>query len=140
MKTIRNIALAAVLAAGLLAGSAAAGGPAKARLQPAGSSRVAGTATLTARGAGTTVALALRGLRPRASFHALLHAGTCARSGASFALVAAAKADATGTVRSSGSVLFHAQPVGIRTIADGGHVIAVVAGGRVVACGVVPRG
>ncbi|HEY2935651.1 MAG TPA: hypothetical protein VGJ25_03575 [Gaiellaceae bacterium] len=75
MKTLRNVAVAA-LAAALLAGPAAAAGPAKTRLHPVGASRVTGTATLDARGAGTSVSLILRGLAPRARVRALLHAGT----------------------------------------------------------------
>src|SRR2546430_1594674 len=98
MKTIQMIAVATLVAA-LLSGRAAAAGPAKARLHPVGASRVTGTATLAARGAGTTVSLLLHGLGPRAHVRALLHAGRCTHSGASFALVAEAKADGAGTVR-----------------------------------------
>ena len=94
---------------------------------------------MAARGAGTGVALLLHGLAPRVRVRALLHAGTCARSGASFALVATARAAGAGSIRATGRVLLHSLPVSLGTIADGGHLIAIVAGSHVVACGLVPR-
>lgn len=130
------------LAAGLLAGmaSAAAGPTTTARLHSVGGSRVTGVAALEAHAAGTTVFVILRNAEPGARIRALLHARTCAHSGASSALGATGNANGAGTVRATGHVLFPSQPVSMRTIADGGHLIAVVAGARVVACGLVPRG
>ena len=101
-------------------------------------STVAGSTTVGAGPAGTLVLLDLHGLAPRSGVRALLHAGTCAHFGASFAATVTATANPKGAVHTRGHVLFHGLSVDYSTIADGGHVITVVSGSRVVACGVVP--
>jgi hypothetical protein len=108
------------------------------QLRPLAGSGVTGTVTAGARGAGTHAVFALRGLKPNTPVRALMQAGTCARTGASLASAGGAKAGASGTARWSANVLFRAQPVAWRIVADGGHVFRIVAGGRAVACGVVP--
>jgi hypothetical protein len=109
------------------------------QLDPVGESKVSGTATLTAAGEGTNVALDVKGLAPGADARATMQANTCAMPSASFAALPALKADATGRATATGSVLFRGtEAVALATMADGEHVIAVQAG-QVVACGVIPK-
>jgi hypothetical protein len=69
-----------------------------------------------------------------------MHANTCAMPSASFAALPDLKADATGRATATGSVLFHGtENVALATMADGEHIIAIQAGGQVVACGTIPR-
>jgi hypothetical protein len=128
-----------VLALLLLAGMVMAQQAITVRLDPVGESGVSGTATLIAAGDGTSVALDIRGLAPGADARATMHANTCAMPSASFAALPDLKADATGRATATGSVLFHGtENVALATMADGEHIIAILAG-QVVACGVIPR-
>ena len=111
-----------------------------AALHPAPGSHATGTASLRLVAGGTRAQIRLSGLMPKASARAILQAGTCTKSGASFALVARLRADASGKANATGAVLFHGSvEVPLRTIADGAHVIRVLAGDRVLACGTIPR-
>ena len=124
----------------LLPGMAMAQETVTVRLDPVGESGVSGTATLTAVGEGTNVALDINGLEAGAEARATMHAGTCALPSASFAELPALQADATGRATATGSVLFRGtENVGLATMADGEHIIAIQAGGQVAACGVIPR-
>jgi hypothetical protein len=110
------------------------------RLDPVGKSGVNGTATLTAVGDGTYVALDIKGLAPGADARTTMHANTCAMPSASFAALPDLQADATGRATATGSVLFHGmENVELVGMADGDHIIAIQAGGQVVACGVIPK-
>ena len=126
------------LAAAGMTSAALAAAPETIRLHARPGSTVAGSATVGASGPGTLVLLDLHGLAPGSGVRSLLHAGTCAHFGASFAAIVTATANAKGTVHTRGHVLFHGLRVDYSTIADGGHVITVVSGSRVVACGVIP--
>jgi hypothetical protein len=109
------------------------------QLDPVGDSRVTGTVTLTAAGEGTDVALNVEGLSASAEAQATMQAGTCDLPSASFATLPALTADATGAATATGSVLFRGtEDVVLATMADGEHIIAIQAGGEVVACGVIP--
>jgi LPXTG-motif cell wall-anchored protein len=109
------------------------------QIDPVGASGVSGTATLTAAGAGTAVALDVKGLAPGADARAAMHANTCAMPSASFAALPALKADATGRATATGAVLFHGtEAVALATMADGEHVIFIRAE-QAVACGVIPK-
>jgi hypothetical protein len=109
------------------------------RLDPVGKSGVNGTATLTAVGDGTYVALDINGLAPGADARTTMHANTCAMPSASFAALPDLQADATGRATATGSVLFHGtENVALATMADGEHII-VIQTGQVVACGVIPK-
>ena len=109
------------------------------QLDPLGESGVTGTATLTAAGEGTDVALDVQGLAAGAEAQAAMQAGTCDVPGASFAALPSLTADETGATTATGSVLFRGtEDVALATMADGEHVIAIQAGGQVVACGVIP--
>jgi hypothetical protein len=109
------------------------------QLEPVGGSGVSGTATLTAAGDGTQVALDVEGLAPDAAARATMQAGTCATPSASFAALPDLTADAAGRATASGAVLFHAtENVALATMADGEHIIAIHTD-QVVACGVIPN-
>jgi Cu/Zn superoxide dismutase len=131
--------LIAILVAALAtAGAALAVNPTETVMLQAAGSPVTGTVTAGASGKGTRVLLRLRGLPAKARVQAVFQAGTCARPSASFAAAGSAVADAKGSVAWRGTVRFHGAPVSWKTAADGGHLIAVVVGGKVVACGVIP--
>jgi hypothetical protein len=121
-----------------LLAAAVAAAAVTAPLAPVARSGVAGTAVVTQAFSGTNIVLSLRGLAPRASIRALLDAGTCARPGASVAPIVEARATRAGALRVTGRAFFRSRPVAYETVADGGHVIRIVAGGRTVACGAVP--
>jgi hypothetical protein len=109
------------------------------QLEPMGGSGVSGSATLTAAGEGTNVALDVSGLPPGATARGTLQAGTCATPSASFAALPDLTADASGRATATGSVLFRAtENVALATMADGEHIIAIHTE-QVVACGVIPR-
>ena len=111
-----------------------------AQLDSVGGSGVSGTATLIAAGDGTSVELDIKGLAPGVDARSAMHAGTCTMPSASFAALPNLKADATGRATATGSVLFRgAENVTLATMADGEHIIAIQAGGQVVACGVIPK-
>jgi len=110
-----------------------------AQLDSVGDSGVSGTAVLIAAGDGTNVELDIKGLAPGVDARSTMHAGTCAMPSASFAALPDLKADATGRATATGSVLFRGtENVTLATMADGEHIIAIQAGGQVVACGVIP--
>jgi hypothetical protein len=131
--------LTAILVVALAtAGAALAVNPTETVLLKAAGSPVKGTVTAGAAGKGTRVAFKLRGLSANATVRAVFQAGTCARPSASFAAAGAAVADAKGLASWTGTIRFHSAPVSWKTAADGGHLIAVVVGAKVVACGVIP--
>ena len=110
------------------------------RLDPVGESGVSGTATLIAAGDWTNVEIDIKGLAPGADARAAMQANTCAMPSASFAALPNLKADATGRAKATGSVLFHGtENVALATMADGEHIITIQVGGRVIACGVIPK-
>jgi hypothetical protein len=128
-----------VLALLLLPGMVMAQEEVMVRLEPVGGSGVSGTATLTAAGDGTLVALDVEGLAPGTAARGTMQAGTCAMPSASFAALPELKADAAGRATASGLVLFHGtENVALATMADGEHIIAIHTG-QVVACGVIPK-
>lgn len=111
------------------------------KLRSIAGSKVTGTATVDSEGEGTGVALVLRSLAPRAAMRAVLRAvlraSTCTRAGASAASIASARADAKGSVSVKGKVLFRGtEPVSFTTVGDGRQLVSIVAGGKLVACGV----
>jgi hypothetical protein len=134
----RLLIIAFVLATSVATAAFAAAPTETIRLHARPGSTVRGSATEGASSAGKLVLLDLHGLAPVSGARALLHAGTCRHFGASFAAIVTAKANAKGSVRTRGHLLFHGLPVDYGSIADGGHVITVVSGSRVVACGVIP--
>jgi hypothetical protein len=107
------------------------------KLSAVGGSKVTGLATAGQRGKGTHVVFVVRGLEPGAKVRAVMHAGRCAKPGASFATAGTATADAKGVARWSAGVLFRGEPVAWSTISDGAHHFSIV-GARRLACGVVP--
>ena len=120
-----------------------------AQLSPQGGSGVRGAAILTATGDfahaphledATRVVLEVSDLPPGTAVQGSLHAGTRATPGASAAALPGLTADAAGWATASGMVLFRgAEHVAFSTVADGDHVITITSGGRVVACGAIPR-
>ena len=134
----RLLVIVFLAAAGMTSAALAAAPTETIRLHARPGSTVAGSATVGASGPGTLVLLDLHGLAPGSGVRSLLHAGTCAHFGASFAAIVTATANAKGAVHSRGHVRFHGLPVDYSTIADGSHVITIVSGSRVVACGVIP--
>lgn len=108
------------------------------KLQPVGGSKVTGRATYQAKGAGTVVTVHLTGLGARTTFRAHLNAGTCEAPSASTTAIATGRADAKGTARATGAVRFRGEPLPISVVADGEHLVSVVAGGKMVACAVLP--
>jgi hypothetical protein len=130
-------ALAALTA--IVAASALAINPTETvRLKAVDGSGITGTAVAGAKGSGTRVVFTIKGLKASAAVRAVFHAGTCARSSASFANAGNAAADASGTARWTTRILFHGQPVAWSGAADGGHTLTLISGGRVVACGTIP--
>ncbi len=124
----------------LVAGPVLAQEPVRVRLDPAGSSGVSGTATLTATNGGTSATLEIAGLPAGAASSAQLHAGTCAQPSASFASMPSVTADSNGRGTATGPVRFRGdQDVPLQTFVDGDHVIVVTGLGRVLACGSIPR-
>jgi hypothetical protein len=114
--------------------------PLTVRIDSLGDSTVSGTIMLTANGDATGATIELTGLSAGAAATAMLYANTCAQPSASFAPVAEFIADADGNVRTTGAVLFRGQEnVPLSTIADRQHVIGILSGGQMVACGVIPH-
>lgn len=109
------------------------------RLDPVGESGVSGTATLTAAGDETHVALDISGLVPGTDARATMNANTCAMPSASFAALPDLKADASGRAVATGSVLFHRMDAALTTMADSEHIIAIKQIEQVVACGVITK-
>jgi hypothetical protein len=127
-----------VIALVLVAAAIAANPTETIKLEPVGGAAVRGTATLGARGSGTHAVLAIRGLAANGTVRALLHAGTCRRPSASFASIGSASANAGGVARWGSAIRFRTDPVSWTSVADGAHVVAIVSGAKVVACGVIP--
>ena len=141
-RNVRRIGALALASIGvfLSASGAAAFSPTE-RVPLESSSRaspVHGSAVVGANGAGTRASVNLAGLRAGTAVRVLLQSGTCRRHGASFALLVSGRASGTGAFRATGAARFHGRPVGYGIVADGAHVITVVAAGRLVACGVIP--
>jgi hypothetical protein len=116
------------------------------RLSSVDHDRVQGTARLTATPTGgTMIVVQVQHLPPGARVSSRLHAGTCAhltRLSASFARLPDLTANAQGRATAQGPILFHGQrnePVGLAVLGDGGHVIVLARGMRLVACGMIPR-
>jgi hypothetical protein len=111
-----------------------------AQLDPVGDSGVSGTATLIAAGDGSNVELVIKGFSPGLDARSAMHAGTNTIPSASFAALPDLKADATGRTTATGSVLFRGtENIKLATMADGEHIIAIQAGGQIVARAVIPN-
>ena len=141
MKTrlLRGAATAALL--GIVPVAAAAGPAETIRLAPQAASGVSGKLTLSSPGdrAAAKVSVRVRGLKPGAQAVLVVNGGNCKRRGASVARVLTARADVNGIVTASGRVRYRGvEPVPFSTLADGAHAFSILAGARVVACGVVP--
>ena len=95
-------------------------------VKPLGAGQVGGRIMYHAVTPGTHVESRLTGVPAGATVRILLHAGTCRRHGASYAVVV------------GGRLLFHRSPVPIATVADGKHVFSVVVNGREVGCAAIP--
>jgi LPXTG-motif cell wall-anchored protein len=109
------------------------------QLEPVDGSGVSGTASLSAAGEGTDIALDIQGLAPGAAARGTMQAGTCEMPSASFATLPDLQADATGRATATGSVLFRGtEAVALATMADGEHILAIQTE-QVVACGVIPK-
>lgn len=132
-------AAAAVVAALALGPAASAVNPyVHVALRPSGGSGVSGSALVAAKKDGTRVTVTLYGLAPRTAVRATLHAGTCAKPSASFAVILSTKATATGGASAAAQLVLGGKPVSYFDVADGEHTITIIAGSRVVACGAVP--
>ena len=133
--------LGAVAAALTIGVSVAAAGIAETiRLTPRGGSGVSGTATVASPGdaAAARVSLKLKGLKPGTLVRVQLNVVDGKNVSASTALILSARADAKGALVASGRVRYRGAPVTFASIADGAHAVSAVAGGRVVARGVIP--
>lgn len=126
MKTVLHLVLVTTAAASIVPAAFSHAPYESVKLVPLHGSGVGGRIVYHAAGTGTSVSSMLRGVPANATVRVLLHAGTCRRHGASFALVVA------------GRLLFHGSPVPISTVADGKHVFSVVVNGRESACAEVP--
>lgn len=128
-----------VLALLLLSGGVMAQEEVTVQLDPVGESGVSGTATLTAVGDGTNVAIDVEGLASGANARTTMHAGTCAMPSASFAALPNLNADATGKATTTGSVLFRGtENIALEIMTDGEHIIAIQTE-QTVACGTIPK-
>ncbi len=139
VRRTRIALVAAFLAAGLLTGAALAAGPVERVLfKPVGTSGVVGSATLGANGVGTKISVRVAGLRPGSRATVLVRTGRFPRLSASFAKAVTLKADSRGIARASSALRFHDEPVSWTLVADGDHVLTVVAGGKIVAYAEIP--
>jgi hypothetical protein len=139
MRTRLALLVAAALA--VLAVSAATAAPPLAEgvtFKPVAKSGVTGTGTVTQNGIGTAVAVRLTGLEPGSSARVLLRSGRYPKLSASFAHAVNVKADARGRARASSAIRFRNEPVAFHLVADGHHVLTVVAGGKIVAIAEIP--
>jgi hypothetical protein len=135
----RFIILSTLATALLVAAGAAAVNPAEGvRFSPVARSGVTGTATLAANGIGTKVNVRLVGLAPGTTARVLLRTGRYPRLSASFAKAVDATSDVRGVARASSAVRFRGEPVSWTIVADGDHVLTVVAGGKLVAYATIP--
>ena len=137
-----RIRIAILVAAALaVVGAAAAAAPPLAEgvtFKPVAKSGVAGTGTVTANGIGTGVVVRLTGLKPGSTARVLLRTGRYPSLSASFATAVTVRADARGRARGSSAIRYRSEPVAFNIVADGRHVLAVVANGRVVAVAEIP--
>ncbi len=137
-RLIHISALAAVVAA-IVAGAALAVAPTEGVIfKSVGKSGVAGRAELGANGIGTKVRVEVTGLEPGTTARVLVRYGRYPKLSASFAKAVYVKADARGVARASSAVRFRNEPVSWGVIADGDHVLTVVAGGKLVAYAEIP--
>jgi lipoprotein-anchoring transpeptidase ErfK/SrfK len=139
MRTRLAVLVTAALA--VLAVSAAAAAPPLAEgvtFKPVAKSGVAGTGTVTQNGVGTAVVVRLTGLKPNSTARVLLRSGRYPQLSASFAQAVNVKADARGRGRASSAIRFRNEPVAFHIVADGRHVLTVVAGGKIVALAEIP--
>jgi hypothetical protein len=133
--------LAAAAAALVVGVSVAAAGIAESiKLTSRGGSGVSGTATVASPGdtAAARVSVRLHGLKPGAIVRIQLNVVEGKNTSASTALILTARADDKGTLVASGRVRYRGTAVTFASIADGAHAVSAVAGGRVVARGVIP--
>jgi hypothetical protein len=133
--------LAGVLAALTIGVSAAAAGIAETiKLTPRGGSGVSGTATVSSPSdnAAARVSVRLNGLKPGALVRLQLNVVEGKNTSASTALILSARANAKGTFVASGAVRYRGAPVTFASIADGAHAVSALAGGKVVARGIIP--
>jgi hypothetical protein len=134
-----SLVVAVVLAAATVAAAAAPPPLAEGVVfKPVAKSGVAGTGVVTQNGIGTGVVVRLRGLKPGSTARVLLRTGRYPRLSASFAKAVNVKADSAGRARGSSAIRFRNEPVAFSVVADGHHVLTVVAGGRVVAVAEIP--
>ncbi len=139
MRTRLALLVAAALA--VLAVASAAAAPPLAEgvvFKPVGKSGVAGTGVVTQNGIGTAVSVRLNGLEPGSTARVLLRTGRYPKLSASFAKAVNAKADGRGRARASSAIRFRNEPVAFHLVADGDHVLTVVAGGKIVAIAEIP--
>lgn len=110
------------------------------RLAPKAGSGVSGTATVSSPGdrAAAAVKVRLKGLKPGTLVRIQLNAVEGKNTSASTVLIVAARADRTGALVASGRVRYRGTPVTFASIADGAHAVSALAGGKVVARGVIP--
>jgi opacity protein-like surface antigen len=106
--------------------------------KPVAKSGVTGTGMVTQNGIGTGVVVRLRGLKPNSTARVLLQTGRYPKLSASFAKAVNVKADARGQARGSSAIRFRNEPVAFWIVADGDHVLSVIAGGKVVAIAEIP--
>ena len=136
-----HLRLATVAAALVTGASVATAGIAETiKLAPRGGSGVSGTATVGSPGdrAAASVSVRLKGLKPGTLVRIQLNVVDGKNTSASTALILSARADAKGALTASGRVRYRGAPVTFASIADGSHAVSAVAGGRVVARGVIP--
>ena len=147
-KTRNGLAVAAVasvaLAVAAVAGAAARddGRPVPtALLKPVRGSGVHGSTSVGPYQGGTVAAIVVHGLKPRSIAVARLHVGTSlGRLSASAVALPVLWANRRGTARANGRVLFRGtDDVRFEDLADGGHSVVILARGRIVAFGVIPR-
>ena len=136
-----RLALAVTAALAVVVVAAAAAAPPLAEgvtFRPVAKSGVVGTGTVTQNGIGTAVNVRLSGLKPGSTARVLLRAGRYPKLSASFATAVNVTADARGRARASSAIRFRNEPVAFHVVADGRHVLTVVANGRVVAVAEIP--
>jgi hypothetical protein len=136
-----RLALLAAAALAVVAVAAAAAAPPLAEgvtFKAVAKSGVAGTGTVTQNGIGTGVRVRLTGLKPGSTARVLLKTGRYPNLSASFAKAVNVRADAQGRARGSSAIRFRDEPVAFSLVADGRHVLTVVANGRVVAVAEIP--
>jgi hypothetical protein len=141
MRTRLTLLAAAGVALLVLAAVAAAAPPPLAEgvvFKPVAKSGVAGTGMVTQNGIGTGVVVRLRGLKPNSTARVLLQTGRYPKLSASFAKAVNLKADGRGQARGSSAIRFRNEPVAFWIVADGDHVLSVIAGGKVVAIAEIP--